>query len=143
MNTRLTQFLLYLLVAIFAIAVGIILYWEYQPTDILDIKSLITVEPPIAHSGSPIVLTLSYCKNRNASGTVRTSFVGNAIEIFQPMAAEAQSPGCHTDTKAPILLPPATVVPPGMYKIKFNITYRVNPLKTTNKIFYTQEFKIE
>lgn len=143
MSIKFARYILYSIVGIFAITVGLVSYWEYQSTDVLDIKNPITVEPPIASSGNPIVLTLNYCKNYSASGSVRISFVGDAIEIFQPMATDSQPKGCYKDIKAPILLPPATVVPAGTYRIKFNVNYQINPIKTVHKVFYTEKFTIE
>jgi hypothetical protein len=143
MNVKISKIILYSVVAAFAFTVGLFSIWNFQSTDVLDIKGPISVEPPVAHSTQAIVLTVSYCKNYRLNGVVRTSFVGSAIEIFQPMGAESQSEGCYYNVKIPILLPPASTVPPGKYRIKFSTTYQVNPIKTATKIFYTQEFTIQ
>lgn len=129
------------LVAAF-VMVGAVIYWSSQSTDILDINAPITVVPPIASSETPVVLSLNYCKKIGATGSVRVSFVSQTAEIFQPVGSDSQPKGCH-DLKAPILLPPATLVPPGRYKIKFHAVYKINPLKSVTKDFYTEEFTIQ
>lgn len=120
-----------------------LIYWQLSAGNVLTLNSKITVDPTIGASESPVILTLSYCKNIKASGTVRTSFVSSTAEIFQPVSNDSQPVGCHEDLKLPVLLPPASLVPPGKYKIKFHTTYYINPLKTVTQDLYTEEFTIK
>lgn len=131
----------YFILGVSFIVVGLIIYWQLQPADVLEIRAPITVKPPVASSGSPVILHFSYCKKLEATGTIRVSFVSKTAEIFQPVGTDAQPAGCHI-TDLPLLLPPATLVPAGKYVVKFHAMYKINPLKTTMKDFYTEEFTI-
>jgi len=128
---------------IIAAAIGLMAYWAVQPSDPLTIKNApfpartIRKEPT---ADGVIILTVNYCKNSNASGTVRTSFVSESREIFLPTAAEHIPKGCQS-MEVPVIVPKDIV--PDTYKIKFTITYKINPLKTAEvKTFESQPFQI-
>lgn len=143
MQNKIMPIAAYLVLALSFVSVLMVLLWIAQPGEVLTIRKPISVVPPVATSETPVVLSFDYCKNMNASGTIRISFISQTAEIFQPQNQDTQMKGCHQDTRVPILLPPASLVPPGRYRIKFHTVYNINPLKTVTKDFTTEEFTIQ
>lgn len=135
---RLSLFL-YVIMAIITVCVALLLYWYYQPTNVINIKQPIPIKT--VSDSQLVILDASYCKSIGVSGIVRTSFVGSTIEIFTPMAVENMPKGCHDNQQLPIFIP--TNLPKGKYYIKINATYKINPLKTFNTIIRSEMFEIK
>lgn len=76
--------------------------------------------------GGVVILQVSYCKHKALVGRVRTSFVSPLREIFVPVTEEKSNTGC-VDTEVPVILPKG--MPADTYKVKYTITYDVNPFK--------------
>jgi hypothetical protein len=73
-----------------------------------------------------VILNVDLCKNSDVVGQIRTSFVSKSSEIFTPLADEELHEGCLV-REVPVLIPDG--IPAGAYKIKFRVTYDLNPLK--------------
>jgi len=126
-----------LALAVAALCVATLLFWGAQSTTILDIHNApfptrTIREHPTA--GGVIILDTDYCKTRNLDGDLRVSFVSASREIFLPITKERGAVGCHK-SEIPVLIPKD--IPADTYKIKFRVTYDVNPLKRN----ITQEFE--
>lgn len=110
-----------------AVGVGLMLYWASASTEILTIKNSPVPVRAVEQNGDRlIILSVDYCKNINVTGTVRISFVSPTTEVFLPITQE-KSPATCSDDDFPIILPKNLL--PDEYKIKFHMTYDLNPLK--------------
>lgn len=139
---RYITYAVYIALLVIMAAIGTLLYWSFQSTDVLNIKNapfpVRTVrEHPTADG--VVILHIDYCKNIKATGRVRTSFVAQSREIFLPVATDTQPPQC-LDTEVPVLIP--SDLPPGKYRIKFRTEYRINPIKTAIEDFDSVEFEV-
>lgn len=114
---------------IIALGIGVFLFWSFQSEQVLDIKNAPIPTRSIREhptAGGVVILDVDYCKKVDIKGRIRTSLVSSTREVFLPMADEAGPKGCkHTDV--PVLLPKD--IPPDTYKIKFRVTYDLNPVK--------------
>lgn len=129
---------IYILLLVVVTAVGVFVYWMYQPTEVVKFNKPITVVPPTAPTGTAVFLNLNYCKKQSVTGLVRASFLSNSTEIFQPQSVDTQKARCY-NVNLPVLVPQ---IAPGKYRIKFKATYQLNPLKTEIEEFTTEEFTI-
>lgn len=129
MRDKVLSKIAYVALALSAIAVGILIYWASANTKVLDIHNapfpVRTIrEHPTA--GGVIILKVDYCKTRDINGSLRMSFVSPSREIFLPVTTERGPKGCNK-TEVPILVPKE--IPADTYRIKFRVTYNINPLK--------------
>lgn len=119
----------YTALILIAVSISIFAYWAAQPTDVLVVKNLplpieSTKDNPTA--GGIVILDAKYCKNLNRKGSLRLSYVSDSREVFLPITQESSPVGCN-EAQLPVVLPKDLV--PDTYKIKFKVTYDVNPLK--------------
>lgn len=125
-------------------SVGLLLFWAFQPTNILEIKNapfpVRTIRKHPTADGV-VILKVDYCKHKNVEGVVRTSFVAQSREIFLPETIDKQDAKCEV-VEVPVLIPHDT--PADTYKVKFRTRYKLNPLKdnVVNE-FESQTFKVE
>lgn len=125
-------------------AIAVMFYWATADTKPLDIHNApfptrTIREHPTA--GGVVILNVDYCKNTSTEGDLRMSFVSTSREIFLPVAKEKGSKGC-TKTEFPVLLPKE--IPADTYRIKFRVTYDLNPLKqNVVQEFESQPFTVD
>jgi hypothetical protein len=130
--------------AVIAIGIGIFMSWSFQDEKVLDVKNqpfpARTIrEHPTA--GGVVFLKVDYCKLQEAKGTLRMSYVSQSREVFLPVVKEQGPKGCM-NTELPVLIPQD--LPADTYKVKFRVTYDVNPLKKgIVSEFLSQEVKID
>lgn len=132
----------YIAMGLLAVAVGIFLYWTYQPDDVLEVRNapvpIRTIREHPAADGV-VILKVDYCKKVSATGRVRISFVSKSREVFLPVGEDKQPPVCML-TEYPVLIPHEILG--DTYKIKFRITYQINPIKTHIEEFESKEFEV-
>ena len=147
-NTDLTKknqygiYLVYAALAILAIAIGVFLYWAFQPIDIIEVKnSPVPVRTIREHPSADgvVILKIDYCKKASATGRVRISFYSSSREVFLPVVEDKEKPQCGL-IEYPVLVPHE--IPSEIYKIKFRIEYKINPLRTVIEEFDSKEFEI-
>lgn len=136
-------YIAYAAIAIIALVVGIFLYWSFQPDKVLQVNNspfpVRTIrEHPTADG--VVILKVDLCKHSGTVGQVRTSFVSESREIFLPLGKEQLPKGCLKQ-EVPVLIP--TDTPEGKYKIKFSVTYQINPIKRSVEVFETREFVVD
>jgi hypothetical protein len=118
--------------ALIASALGlfVILRWSFEDTTVLEIHNnpfpARIVPDPTGKTGGIIFLQADYCKDKNVSGTTRISYVSANREVFLPLAPEQLPKGCASK-EVPIVIP--RDLPQDTYKVRFHVTYDVNPLK--------------
>ncbi len=116
------------MVLVFA-ALIVLFHWAIVDENVLVVKNspfpVRTIrEHPTANG--VVLLNVDLCKNTDAKGSVRTSFVSETREVFLPLAEENIPKGCF-NRELPVLIPKDLA--PDTYKIKFRVTYDLNPLK--------------
>lgn len=134
----------YVVLALAAIVIGIVGFWSIQPNNVLNIKNAPVPIRTIhleAHPAGVVILKYDYCKNISVNGTIRTSFVGDASEIFLPLAEDKTDKMCADGLEVPYLVPPQIVT--GTYHLHFKATYILNPLKTVVQEWDSQPFDVE
>lgn len=134
---------LYLALLLVAGAIGLFLYWSFMPNDVLKVNnSPVPVRTIREHptADGVVILKVDFCKNVDAVGRVRISFTSPSREVFLPVSEDKQPPICEV-RELPILIPHE--LPAGTYKIKFSITYKVNPIKTVIEEFESLDFTVD
>lgn len=135
--------LVYLALFLIAIATGVFLYWAFQDEKIIEVKR----QPfPVSSVGSDytpggvVILDADFCKYHDVDGELRMSFLNSTHEVFQPVTRERGPAGCK-HTPVPILIPKD--IEPGIYRIKFYVSYDLNPIKQNIlNVFESSEFEI-
>lgn len=133
-------------IALAASFLGIVrmLSWAFQPDNILEIHNApfpVRTVRPHATADGVIILKVDYCKTRSIKGTTRTSFVSKSREVLLPLQDENGPKTCQ-NIEVPILIPKDLTA--DTYKVKFRVTYNLNPLKKNIvKEFESQEFIVD
>jgi len=142
-RTRAMNKLVFVALAVVAVCIGVFLYWSLQSTVVLKVNNNPFPNRVVhdeAMKNEIVILTVDYCKYYNKSGHVRTSYVSSTKETFLPVSDEHLQVGCMK-RDVPIIIPKD--LEPDTYKIKFRVTYDINPLKTgiVNE-FESQSFEV-
>lgn len=142
--SRLGVKFMYLALVICALAIMLLGYWATESENVLEVKNSPFPTRTIRHHTAPhgvVFLGVDLCKHKDLKGEVRTSFVSDSREIFQPLSQEKFSVGCQR-REIPIMIP--IDLEPDTYKIKFRVTYDINPLKNDKDVFVeSQEFVVD
>lgn len=128
---------------VIALALGILLFWGLSSNDVLEVKNAPFPVRTVRQHASPngvVILNVDYCKKVSTEGNLRMSFVSPTREVLLPMARERGPKGCFK-TEFPVLLPKD--ITPDTYKVRFRVTYQVNPLKQVMEEFESKEFIVE
>lgn len=128
-TSKIVNWLVVAALVVIAIGIGIILKWATANENVLEVKNapfpVRTIrEHPTA--GGVVLLNVDVCKNTDVEGKVRVSFLSESREVFLPLSDEALPKGC-LQREIPVLIPKD--ITPGTYKVKFRVTYDLNPLK--------------
>jgi len=94
---------------------------------------------PIKPNGI-VVMKFDYCKNTNTNGVVRRWLVGKSTKIQLPEQIDRTSKGCNDDLEVPTIVP--IQAKPDIYHFEYEITYKVNILRTETVKFITEDFVI-
>lgn len=127
-----------------ALSLGVFFKWATANENVLEVKNspfpVRTIREHPTASGV-VILNINVCKNSDVVGQTRVSFVSSSREIFLPMSEEKLPKGC-LDQEIPILIPKE--MPADTYKIKFRVTYDLNPLKKNiTDEFESKEFIVD
>lgn len=76
--------------------------------------------------GGVVFLNVDMCKNTDAEGTLRTSFVSETREVFLPLQEVEMDHGCFI-REIPVAIP--NDIEPDHYRVEFRVEYSLNPLK--------------
>ena len=141
---KITNLVVYAALLMVAVSLFVLFKWSFASTNVLDVKNDPFPVRIINNDTDPtaiVVLNVDFCKNIDVTGKLRTSFVSATREIFLPEADEVRSTGCTT-TENPVIVPKGT--PADRYRIKFETTYNINPLKRgVINTFESKEFVLE
>lgn len=112
-----------------ALSLGIFFKWASADENVLVVKNApFPVRTIREHptGGGVVFLNVNVCKNSDIVGQNRMSFISPSREVFLPIAEEGLPKGC-LDREIPIVIPKD--LPPDTYRVKFRVTYNLNPLK--------------
>lgn len=134
-------FIAYAVIAVMLLVGGILIYWNLQKSDVLDFKKepIPVQNDDIIGKDGFIVLEFDYCKNLDVDGEVVPKLVSTETEIALKSYTDSQKPGCDKII-APIPVPPQAI--PGRYYLDYEVTYQINPIKTTVEKFKSVMFDI-
>lgn len=126
------------------IALAVVLGWGFQSTEVLEIKNSpfpTRIMRDNQTNSSIVILDTDFCKHQDIKGLVRVSFVSKTREEFLPISDEDGKVQCKR-IDVPIVVPKA--LPADTYKIKFRVTYDINPLKRDVPVeFESKEFTLD
>lgn len=143
-TTRWTNRVVVAALIVIALGLGLMLHWSLADTNVLKVNNSpfpVRTIRQHAEQGGVVILNVDVCKNSSVQGKTRTSFVSETREVFLPVADEKLPKGC-LNQEVPILVPKD--LPADTYKIKFRVTYDLNPLKkgVVNE-FESKSFEID
>ncbi len=128
---------------IIMVGIGRILTWSLASANVLEINnSPFPVRTIREHPSADgvVILQVNFCKNIDIEGNLRISFVSESREVFLPLSVERSAKECR-ETEVPVLLPKG--LPPDIYKVKFRVTYNINPIKKgIVEEFESQKFEV-
>ena len=109
---------------------GVMIFWAVQTNEPLVIKNspfpARVVADPTGQTGGTVFMTAKYCKNTDAQGQVRISFLSKSREQFTPIVTESAPKGCG-EREFPVIIP--TNLSEDEYRIRFRVVYDLNPIR--------------
>jgi hypothetical protein len=114
-------------------------YWLVYPDDVVVVTKPVTVNSEVYHPGERLTYTLSYCKTRKLVGNVVRSLINGTRLTFTTVQSDLPV-GCHTVNVSDLVIP--DYADSGTYHIEATIEYKINPIRTFEVYFKSQEFKI-
>lgn len=143
-RNKLANWFIFGALIVIALSLGVILKWGLQSENILTVKNSpfpVRTIRQHAEQGGVVILSVDLCKNTNDVGRVRTSFISSSREVLLPVSEERLGKGCLAQ-EIPVVVPKD--LPADTYKIKFTVTYDINPLKKgIVNSFESREFPID
>lgn len=126
----------------FAVAfITTLAYWSFQPDRIASQDGMIIsfVENE-AYAGQVLKVKLTYCKEIDGPVQFTRSFISKSTEVNNPALTDVTGKGCIKDRIVDVPVPEQAAT--GSYRLKYHLTAQVNPLKTVNEDYYSEEIKI-
>jgi len=126
------------------IALAIWLYWSLAPyktiTYLNDPFPVTPGEPLTIKQGEELTYNLHYCKYTDDMPIeLHKEFVDGIIYEAADQKALITGQGCG-EIDVPVLIP--VNLPPGEYRLRITVIYKVNPIRKITKVSETQEFII-
>lgn len=100
----------------------------------------VPVRPQTQKADQLVFVGVNYCKTQDIAGTVRRTLISSTQRLVLPIQSDAGPVTCQ-QVDAPELIPKGAV--PDKYHFHFEITYKVNPIKTVVESFDSEDFVIE
>ena len=124
------------------ILVGLVAFWSFQPfgTNVIEFPKGLNVTTPVVKAGDSITIEAGYCKNLRTQSTTLTRSFQDQITYFIPVQQSNVPTGCHPEYKSIIEIPHN--LPTDTYTYNITFTYQVNPIKTMEYTFESNQFKV-
>lgn len=124
------------------ILLGLILFWSLQPfgTDIVEFPQGLHVQESTVVAGGNITIDAPYCKNSDTRATNVARWFQDELTYYLPAQSGNIPKGCNLDYKTVVQIPEN--LPTDIYTYNLTFTYEVNPIKTVQYTFQTNEFKV-
>lgn len=112
-------------------------YWILFPFKALELKN-IKLSSLTVNRGEHIIISADYCKYIDKQADLFVSFTDGVIYNTPPQVVNLDK-GCGT-TNLSIYIPKA--LPTGIYTLRGVFKYKVNPIKTLEVTYLTEQFTI-
>lgn len=117
----------------------IFLYWLFWPVNVIKLTGPVTTDKTSYHPGDRISYTISYCKYIDLGAVVVRSLVNGTRTNFTTQNSDIPM-GCHTTKLSDLIIP--DYLDSDKYHLEANITYQVNPIRTVQINWRSNDFKI-
>lgn len=112
-------------------------YWVIFPFKALELKN-IKLNSTTVNRGEHLVISADYCKYVNKQADLYVSFIDGVIYNTPPQIINLEK-GCNS-TSLSIYIPKA--LPTGTFMLKGIFKYQVNPIRTIEVTYLTEQFII-
>lgn len=99
-----------------------------------------TPGPVVVEAGSEVLVQSSYCKNHDTISTIIRREFHDDLVFHLPDTMTNAPKGCGTRFSTPLKIP--SNLPPDTYTLYFTFVYQINPLRSVNYTFETNEFTV-
>ena len=99
-----------------------------------------TPGPVVVEAGSEVLVQSSYCKNHDTIGTIIRRDFHDDLVFHLPDTTTNAPKGCGTRFSTLLKIP--SNLPPDTYTLYFTFVYQINPLRSVNYTFETNEFTV-
>ena len=128
----------YASIGIMAGFVFMVHYWIFNPYKTVDYSGQYKTEKTIYTQGEQSYYVVDYCKYTDLAPTINKNFVDGII--FEATEKGSVLPeGCHT-VKVSMRIP--ETLPPGVYYLETNLSYKVNPIRSITKSNRSNTFTV-
>lgn len=142
-HSKIWQYTSLAVMAIILILALLVTYWLLQPSKVLNIKNDPVVVRPheVSADGGIVILTVDFCKVSDATGNVEASLIGeqHGAKIAINWPQDKTPKGCKK-LDIPVAIPAQAQT--DVYHVVFEITYPVNPIKTSYVTFRSRSFQV-
>ena len=140
-------------ISVIAIVLGfglfaMLAYWFYRPYNIIDYPNEpMPVGKEVYEHGEQIDYYIEWCKFREFPARVEFKLVqpmesgSRTAYILSQYVSSTVGTGCGSSNSLSPQIP--QYIPPGEYKLMFEVSYRVNPVRTVNETTSSQFFTIK
>lgn len=137
-STKVVQAVSFASIGVAILAVLWIGYLLFNPVDVLEVEVPIPATPTRVEAGDTVNLNFDYCKHRAYDSHIKVDFIGDYV-IPTLSTTRTFALGCHSENLA-ISIPAGS--PDGIYKIRLQIDYQVNPLRTEHYVFDSVDIRV-
>lgn len=139
-STKFNDFILNILLIVVMIMVGILLYWQIYPYNILEEKEgNYLLDKTVYKQGEDFNIHFEICKKMDFEEDVYGRFVDGVIYSI-PENGSNFDIGCYSTYISSVSIP--ETLPEGNYIYEETIIYRVNPIRVIEYTFTTPEFRV-
>lgn len=115
------------------------LLWPFNLLESHEGAWLITNPGKVVHHGESAMITWRGCRHTDLPAHIDTELRGNIL-ISLPSKVSTTTPGCQSVGYPIGLIGPE--VPPGKYRARVIISFRVNALRDVRYVYETDEFEV-
>jgi hypothetical protein len=142
MNAKITQKLhigIYAILVFVMLFLILIIYWLVYPYKPIEMKSPVKVLNSPVKAGEAVHFELEFCKYMDIEAETTKVLVNDYI-IPYPTTSGKGKLGCQKMISSSHTVP--DYVSAGTYKIMLTTTYKVNPIRTVQVDYETEEFEV-
>lgn len=137
---RANDWILNVLLAVVVFMVGLILYWQIYPYNILEAKERnYSLDKTVYKQGEDFDIHFEICKNMDIEEDVYGKFIDGVIYSIPENSSDFEV-GCYDTYISSVSIPDN--LPVGTYVYEETIIYRVNPIRTITYTFTTPKFEV-
>ena len=116
----------------------LLIYWLLQPLKpVLEIHNMKVQDKIVA--GEPVLLEYDYCKHSDTISGSITRYFKDTVIVYLPNVQSNVQKGCGHVIQQ---IDTPKNMSPDMYTLNFEISYKVNPIKTVTYYFESPQFEV-